>query len=70
MKKLLVSAVSMAVLTGAATAADLPSRKEPVAAPLETPSWNGFYAGLNAGGTWANNNTAKMQEYPLWPATV
>ena len=45
-----------------AIAADLPSIKSaPVIAP--TPMWSGFYAGLNAGGTWANNNTAKIQEY-------
>jgi outer membrane immunogenic protein len=38
-----------------AIAADLPSIKStPVAAPA--PMWTGFYAGLNAGGTWANNN--------------
>ncbi len=63
MRNLLLSSLSLAVLTGAATAADLPSRKEPVAVPSIAPSWDGYYAGLNAGGTWANNNTAKIQEW-------
>ena len=59
MNKLLLSAASFALLTGSALAADLPSRK---AAPIlppppPAPMWSGFYAGLNAGGTWTNSNT-------------
>jgi outer membrane immunogenic protein len=54
---LLISSVS-------AIAADLPSIKSaPVTAPA--PMWTGFYAGLNAGGTWANNSTANVQTWNL-----
>ena len=28
--------------------------------------WTGFYAGLNVGGTWANNNTASATATPLY----
>jgi outer membrane immunogenic protein len=52
MKKILLSAVSLAVLTGSALAADLPSRKAPVVAPPPPPMWTGFYAGVNLGGGW------------------
>ncbi|MFM9152143.1 MAG: hypothetical protein ACKOPC_00785 [Methylocystis sp.] len=51
MKKILLSAVSLAILSGSALAADLPSRKAPVAPPPPPPPmWTGFYAGLNLGG--------------------
>lgn len=55
MKKLLLSSVTIAAMAGTAIAADLASIKSsPVAAP--EPLWTGFYAGLNAGGTWSNNS--------------
>ena len=57
MKKILLSAVSLAVLSSAALAADLPSRKAPVAPPPPPPPmWTGFYAGLNLGGGWGAGN--------------
>ena len=56
MKKILLSAVSLAVLSGSAFAADLPSRKAPVAPPPPAPLWTGFYAGLNLGGGWSAGN--------------
>ncbi len=57
MKKILLSAVSLAVLSGSALAADLPSRKAPVAPPPPpAPLWTGFYAGLNLGGGWSGGN--------------
>jgi outer membrane immunogenic protein len=65
-KHLLVSLAALAAaFTFSASAADLPSRKAvPVyAAPAAT--WTGFYAGLNAGGTWANNNSARITTWPL-----
>ena len=66
MKKLLLSATSLALLAGTALAADLPSRKAPVLPPPPPPPmWTGFYAGLNAGGTWANNAAVNAQTWNL-----
>jgi len=59
MKKLLLSAASLAMLTSAAVAADLPSRKAEPLLPRPL-MWTGFYAGFNAGGTWTTNNNAQM----------
>jgi len=28
--------------------------------------WTGLFAGLNAGGTWANNNSVNINEYPVY----
>jgi outer membrane immunogenic protein len=53
MKKYLLSSVAAIglVAAGAASAADLPSRKGPVVAPVYAPifTWTGFYVGVNAG---------------------
>jgi outer membrane immunogenic protein len=59
MKKALLSAVSLAILSGSALAADLPSRKEAVVAPVVAPLWQGFYAGLNAGYGFGTANNAQ-----------
>ena len=67
MKKLLVSAISLAALINAAVAADLPSRKEPVVAPVSTPMWTGFHVGLNAGGTWGSGGATNIS---TWPALL
>jgi outer membrane immunogenic protein len=60
MKKYLLASVAALglVAAGAASAADLPSRKGPVAAPVYVPafSWTGFYIGANAGYGWGNVN--------------
>ena len=62
MKKYLLASVAALglVAAGAASAADLPSRKGPVAAPVYVPpafTWTGFYIGANAGYGWGNVNT-------------
>lgn len=52
-----VLAVSSALLAGAASAADLPSRKEaPVFVPPPAFSWTGPYVGLNIGGGWLDRH--------------
>jgi outer membrane immunogenic protein len=76
MKKTLfaATAIALALSAGAALAADLPSRKEaPVYIPPPPPPlWVGFYAGLNAGGTFGGDNTTNVLTSPLFaiPSTV
>jgi outer membrane immunogenic protein len=70
MKKILISAVSLAALSGSAVAADLPSRKAPVVAPPPALSWTGFHVGVNAGGIWNNNNSIQISTWPINPGAV
>jgi outer membrane immunogenic protein len=56
LRKLLLSSVAFAALSGAALAADLPSRAPP---PVYIPpppifTWTGFYLGINGGGAVGN----------------
>ena len=48
-----------------ASAADLSSRKVTTVYAPPAATWTGFYAGLNAGGTWSNNNSARITTWPL-----
>lgn len=66
MKKIILSAVSIAALTTSAFAADLPSRKAaPAYVPPAAPLWTGFHVGLNAGGTWGNNSSLTTTTWPM-----
>ncbi len=49
MKKIILSAVSLAALTASAFAADLPTRKEPLLPPPPSFTWTGLYGGVNVG---------------------
>ncbi|WP_332686736.1 outer membrane protein [Bosea sp. (in: a-proteobacteria)] len=64
MKKYLLSGVAALGLlaAGAASAADLPSRKGPVEAPIYVPvfTWTGFYVGANAGYAWGQIDSAGL----------
>jgi outer membrane immunogenic protein len=57
-RKLLLSSVALAALTGTALAADLPSQAPP---PVYVPpppifTWTGFYLGINGGGAEGNTH--------------
>jgi len=64
MKKLLLTSVALATLSGSAFAADLPTKKAPPAPPAPAPIWTGFYAGLNFGGGWNTNTGPSSLSYP------
>ena len=66
-KKIALAAALAASFAGSALAADLPSKKVPVAAP-PVMSWTGFYVGANAGGAWSGNNSGNLQVYGGTPA--
>jgi outer membrane immunogenic protein len=72
MKKLLLSTAVLALTAGAALAADLPTRKEPLLpAPPPPPLWTGFYAGLNAGyGFGTNSNTQSVAYGSPWGVSL
>ncbi|SEM11239.1 outer membrane immunogenic protein [Bosea lupini] len=53
----LLASLAIAGLSGAAFAADLPSRKGPVLAPIAPIfTWTGFYVGVHAGAVFTDNN--------------
>jgi outer membrane immunogenic protein len=57
MKKILLTSVALAALSGSALAADLPARRGmPVKAPEPVAygyNWSGFYIGAHGGGAWS-----------------
>ncbi|MGA8169992.1 MAG: outer membrane beta-barrel protein [Methylocystis sp.] len=58
-----VSAFALALSTGPVVAADLPYRKAPPPtyyAPAPIANWTGFYAGLNAGGTFGGSDNVNV----------
>ncbi|MGH1570438.1 outer membrane protein [Methylobacterium sp. P31] len=67
-KKLLLASAATALLTGAASAADLPRRAAPppVFTPVPVFTWTGFYAGFNAGYAFdaSSNNTSSTFAVP------
>jgi outer membrane immunogenic protein len=59
MKKIALAFAASVLLTGAASAADLAARPYTKAPPPIAPPcvWCGFYIGLNAGGSWGDNDS-------------
>jgi outer membrane immunogenic protein len=71
MKKYLLASVAALglVAAGAATAADLPSRKGPVLAPIAYApvfTWTGFYVGVNAGYGWGTVDSTNLGILPTF----
>ncbi|CAM5765060.1 porin [Labrys miyagiensis] len=57
MKRLLIAASTLAIVSGTATAADLaPQPVEPVVPVIVPFSWTGFYAGVHAGAVFTNSS--------------
>src|ERR1700675_1479467 len=56
-RSLLLVAV-LAVAAGSAAAADLPPPAPAPAIPAAPPTWNGWYAGLNAGAVWGDESVS------------
>jgi outer membrane immunogenic protein len=56
--------LTAALASGAAQAADIPSRRSPPPAYIPPPvmTWTGFYAGLNLGGGWQDRASSNV----LW----
>jgi outer membrane immunogenic protein len=75
MKKFLLTTAAFGMLALPAMAADMaraPVYRAPIPAPLCI--WCGFYLGLNAGGTWSNNNSVDVNsvrtvDFPPGPAS-
>jgi outer membrane immunogenic protein len=69
MKRLCLAIVSLAALTGAAAAADLPARAPaPYYPPAFAPpvyNWTGFYIGVNGGGGFGNSTWDRTGSFNL-----
>eukprot|EP01037_Dinobryon_pediforme_P013284 gene13284-13394_t len=66
MKKFVLSSLALVALSGAALAADLPSKKTPYIAPEPVPvafSWTGAYVGAYMGGNFASSGV-NIPNYP------
>lgn len=70
MKFLGISISTLILATGSAIAADLPAQKSPPVAAAPAPMWTGFYAGLNAGGTWSNSSNVQLSSAPVAASTT
>jgi outer membrane immunogenic protein len=66
-RRILLASAGALALTGAAFAADLPSRAPPPVFLPPPPMWTGFYVGINAGGTWSSNNNVNTATANLDP---
>lgn len=68
MKKHLTALVSLTALAAtSAMAADLPTRKDPIAAPPPPSMWSGAYAGLNFGYGIGTSNSVTTSGVPFDP---
>jgi len=67
LRQLFLASVCALALAGSALAADLPSRAPaPVIPPPQPTTWTGFYAGVNAGGSFGGNSAVTTTDYPAY----
>jgi outer membrane immunogenic protein len=68
LRRTLLASAGAIALTGAALAADLPSRAPPPVflPPPPVITWTGLYLGINAGGTWSDSNTVDTASFPIF----
>ena len=67
-RKLLLSSVALAAISGTAFAADLPSRRAPPAfapPPIPVFSWTGFYIGAQVGDAFGRDNANILGSGPF-----
>jgi outer membrane immunogenic protein len=72
MKKILLSTTALIAMTAMAAAADLPARTV-APAPVYAPpvfTWTGFYAGINGGYVWSENDIRLRGTTGLTPAQI
>jgi len=67
--RICLAGAAIALTTGCALAADLPSRKAPapIAASAPPAIWTGFYAGVNAGYTFPADRSLSLSSVSLSP---
>ena len=64
-----ITALTLALASGSAFAADLPTQKAPPVVAAPAPMWTGAYVGLNAGYNFGTNGSFYSQNMG-YPATV
>jgi outer membrane immunogenic protein len=67
MKRVLLACCGALALSGAANAADFPSRYPVTRAPIYAPlyNWTGFYLGINGGGAWGTSSWDSTGDFDL-----
>ncbi|MFY9831799.1 MAG: outer membrane beta-barrel protein [Methylocystis sp.] len=65
-----LAAIALAISTGSAFAADLPSLKAPPVVVPPPPLWTGFYFGANVGGIFDASTGASISAAPLFNDTT
>ncbi len=65
-----LATIALAVSTGSALAADLPSLKAPPVVVPPPPLWTGFYFGANVGGIFDASTGASISAAPLFNDTT